>query len=76
MKSALLTWALAGLVLVGARPFEPAKAEILAEEAVNGNTPAAGKEGVDYTLFNDIKVPPMNDIVGEKFAETIKSGYW
>lgn len=76
MRPALLAWVFAGLVLVSAKDFEPAKAEILAEEAVQGDTPADTKEAVDYTIFNDIKVPPMKDIKGEEFAETIKDGYW
>lgn len=75
MKSALLKWALAGLLTIGANAAGP-KAGELAEEAVNGDTPAAGKEAIEYTVFNDIKVPPMKDIKGEEFAETIKSGYW
>lgn len=75
MKSALLAWALTGLLAIGASAAQP-KAEVLAEEAVNGDTPAAGKEAIEYTIFNDIKVPPMKDIKGEEFAETIKSGYW
>lgn len=66
----MLAWALAGLALVGAKSTD------LAEEAVNGDTPAAGKEGIEYTVFNDIKVPPMVDIKGDEFAETIKTGYW
>ena len=76
MKSSLLVWALASLLFVSAEPVEPVRAELLAEEAVNGDTPAAGKEAIEYTIFNDIKVPPMNDIKGEQFADTIKSGYW
>ena len=76
MRPALLGWALAGLALVCAKDFEPAKAEILAEEAVNGETPAGTKEAVEYTTFNGIHVPPMPDITGDDFAETIKDGYW
>lgn len=73
----MLAWALSGLALVSAADdFEPARAELLADEAVNGETPAGTKEGVDYTTFNDIKVPPMKDIKGDEFGETIKSGYW
>lgn len=76
MRPFLLAWALTSLALVSANDFEPAKAELLAEEAVKGDTPANTKEAVDYTIFNDIKVPPMKDIKGEEFAETIKDGYW
>ena len=30
----------------------------------------------DSTLFNNIEVPPMKEINGEKFEEEIKNGYW
>jgi len=78
MRPALLAWALSALTLVSARSkeFEPAKAELLAEEAVQGETPANTKEAVEYTVFNGIKVPPMKEIKGEEFADTIKDGYW
>lgn len=80
MRPALLAWVLSALTVasVAASPndFEPAKAELLAEEAVQGETPADTKEAVDYTIFNDIKVPPMKDIPGDEFADTIKDGYW
>ncbi len=76
MKPALLAWALAGLVLVGAKEREPARAEVLADEAVEGSTPAGTNEAVEYTTFNGIQVPPMRDIKGEEFGETIKDGYW
>lgn len=78
MRPASLAWALSVLALVSARPkdFEPAKAELLAEDAVQGDTPANTKEAVEYTVFNGIEVPPMKDIKGEDFAETIKEGYW
>lgn len=76
MKPALLAWAFSALALVSAKDAGAAKAEVLAEEAVKGDTPADTKEAIEYTLFNDIKVPPMNDIKGEEFGETIKNGYW
>ena len=28
------------------------------------------------TLFNEVLVPPLPDIEGEKFNATIKQGYW
>ena len=49
---------------------------VLAEEAVTGETPVEDGEAVDYTIFNDLKVPPMIEIDGDKFAETVKDGYW
>jgi len=74
MRPALLAWALAGLVLVNAA--KPDKAAVLADEAVQGETPANTKEAIEYTTFNGIKVPPMPDLKGKEFAETIKDGYW
>lgn len=76
--ASLLPWALSAIALVSASPkdFEPAKAELLAEEAVQGETPANTKEAVEYTIFNGIKVPPMKSIQGGEFAETTNEGYW
>lgn len=38
---------------------------------------AAGEDdGIEYTIFDNIRVPQMKDIEGEKFNETIKEGYW
>lgn len=76
MKPILLAWALSALTLVSARDYDAAKPEVLDDEAVNGETPADTKEAIEYTVFNDIKVPPMKDIKGDEFGETIKSGYW
>lgn len=75
MKPAWLAWVLAGLVLASARG-EEANPEELVEETVGADTPAAAKEVVDYTVFNGMKVPPMKDIKGDEFAETIQNGYW
>lgn len=76
MKPALLAWAFSALALVSALNPDAAKPGVLAKEAVEGDTPADTKEAVEYTIFNDIKVPPMNDIKGDQFGETIKNGYW
>lgn len=51
-------------------------AELTAQNAGSAATAAGEDEGIDYTLFNDIKVPKMKDISGEDFNETIKDGYW
>ena len=75
MRPAWLVWAFASAVLVSARSKDAAKAEVLAEGAVKGETPAGTGEAVEYTTFNGIKVPPMKDL-GEDFAEQTKSGYW
>ena len=51
--------------------------EIVAQNAGSAATAAAGEvEGIEYTLFNDIRVPKMKDISGEDFNETIKDGHW
>ena len=79
MKPALLAWALAALSAVVAEPAPPSvrKGEnVIAAESVQGETPVAGGEGSEYTVFNGIRVPPMKDVEGEQFAETIKDGYW
>jgi protein disulfide-isomerase len=72
MRPALLAWALAALYAVPILTAPPGKAG--AKEAVEGE-PSSDGEG-ESTTFNGIKVPPMKDIGGDKFAETIKEGYW
>src|ERR1700744_353918 len=78
MRPALLAWALAAVFSTSfaAPPRPQREAAALSDDAVTGETPAGGGEAVDYTLFNDIRVPPMKDIEGSEFAETIKEGYW
>lgn len=76
MKPALLAWALSALTLASAKDFEPARAELLDEDGPQGDTPADTLEAVEYTVFNGIQVPPMKDIKGDEFGETIKDGYW
>jgi protein disulfide-isomerase len=49
---------------------------VLAEEAVTAERPAGDDDAAAYTVFNGVKVPPMIDIEGDKFAETVKEGYW
>jgi hypothetical protein len=49
---------------------------IPSEERVVGEALANDGEAVDYTIFNGLKVPPMVEIEGDKFAETVKDGYW
>lgn len=43
-------------------------------------TPPAGEksveEGPQSTIFNGVEVPPIPEIDGEKFASTVKDGYW
>ncbi|ETI22653.1 protein disulfide-isomerase domain [Cladophialophora carrionii CBS 160.54] len=78
MRPALLAWALAAAfsTSIAAPPGSKGGATTLSDDAINGETPAEGGEAVDYTVFNGIKVPPMKEIQGDEFAETIKDGYW
>ncbi|KAK4937621.1 hypothetical protein LTR10_021767 [Elasticomyces elasticus] len=77
MRPALLAWALAAICSTSsALPPWQKEAKELSEDAVAGETPAEGGEAVTYTTFNGIKVPPMIEIEGIKFEETIKDGYW
>ena len=78
MRSALVAWALAAVfsTSIAAPPGTPKAAAVLSDDAVQGETPAEGGEGADFTIFDDIKVPPMKEIQGDEFAETIKDGSW
>ena len=77
MRPALLAWALAAICTTStALPPWQKEAKELSEDAVAGETPAEGGEAVTYTTFNGIQVPPMVEIEGVKFEETIKDGYW
>ncbi|KAK5559399.1 hypothetical protein LTR46_002441 [Exophiala xenobiotica] len=78
MRPALLAWVLAAIFSASfaAPPGSPKGGNVLADDAVSGETEAEGGEAIDYTVFNGIKVPPMVEIEGGKFAETIKDGYW
>lgn len=74
-----MAWALVGLwtaPIFAASSTQEQGAAVLAEDAVQGETPADTGEAADYTIFNDVRVPPMLDIEGDKFDETVKDGYW
>jgi hypothetical protein len=79
----VLVWALLSSFsrpIFAAPPTQENTAEVVAQNAdktANLAAAAAGEDdGVEYTVFNDVKVPQMKDIEGEKFNETIKDGYW
>lgn len=74
MRPALLAWALAAVIStsIAAPPGIARSGTAVSKDAGSGE---AG-EDVEYTTFNDIEVPPMVEIEGGKFAETIKDGYW
>lgn len=78
MRPALLAWALAAIssISVAAPPGAQKAGVVLSDDAISGESPTDGGEGSDYTVFNGVKVPPMKEIEGDKFTETIKDGYW
>ena len=63
-------------ILAASSTREGATAVLAEEEAVTAERPAGDGEAVDSTVFNGVEVPPMIDIEGDKFAETVKEGYW
>lgn len=73
-------WASLSVPTFGALPAREDTAEIVVQNADETTDTAvaatAGDEAIEYTLFNDIRVPQMKDIEGEAFNETIKDGYW
>jgi protein disulfide-isomerase len=68
--------ALCAIPILAASPTQEGGTAVLAEEAVTADRPAGDGEAVEYTVFNGLNVPPMIDIEGDKFAETVKDGYW
>ena len=70
MKLGSLGQALTALISVAAVNAAPAKEEGWASLGDS----ATDKDG--YTKFNGVKVPPLLQIEGEKFSETVKNGYW
>jgi hypothetical protein len=79
MRPALVVgWLLALCVIptIAAPPTQEQGTTILAEESVADEASTEDGKAVDYTIFNGLKVPPMIEIEGDKFAETVKEGYW
>ena len=80
MRSTLLAWSLAALFTLPAfaapSSTEKKASTVLPAAAVKGETKVGDGEAVKFTTFNGVKVPPMIEIEGDKFEETIKSGYW
>lgn len=78
MRLALLAGWLSALYAVrtfAAPPAQDRGTAVLGEDIVTGKTLAQDGKSVEYSIFNGVKVPPMIDI-GDKFAETVKDGYW
>jgi hypothetical protein len=78
MRPAWLAWAIALAASTIAEPAPPGNRQdaAIAAEAVQGESKAGAGEGVDYTVFNGIKVPPFKELTLENYDETIKDGYW
>lgn len=77
MRPTWLAWALTLTTAVAeAAPPGDRQAAAIAPEAVQGESSAGPGEGVDYTLFNGIKVPPIKELTLENYESTIKEGYW
>ena len=74
MRISVLSWLSAAALILPTLAAPPAA--VLAGDAIDGETPAKGGEGTDYTVFNGVKVPKMKEIEGDKLEETIKDGYW
>lgn len=78
MRPVWLTWALAlaaGGLAEPAPPGNRGDAKIAAE-AVQGESSAATGEGVEYTYFNGVKVPPIEELTLDNFDSSIKNGNW
>jgi protein disulfide-isomerase len=71
MRSTLLAWALTALFVTSSVAAPPGRGASKDETDA-----AADEEAVKSTTFNGIEVPPIKEIEGDKFAETIKDGYW
>lgn len=78
MRPVLLAWVLTAALTsaFAAPPGNDRKGSNLSKDATSGGAPLDDGEGAQYTIFNDIKVPPMKEIEGSEFANTIKDGYW
>lgn len=78
MRPTWLAWALTLTTAVAeaAPPGDRQAAAAIAPEAVQGESSAGQGEGVDYTVFNGIKVPPIKELTMDNYEATIKEGYW
>ena len=91
MKFTILLWSVASLLAVpalAAPQVEQAGSAISVEEALGKAEPEPAGTKVtttnentedaedDYTTFNGMKVPPLKEIEGDQFDETVKEGYW
>jgi protein disulfide-isomerase len=78
MRPTWLAWALALTINALAEPAPPANRQDvkIAADAVQGESSADGGEGIEYTVFNGVKVPPFKELTMDNYESTIKDGYW
>lgn len=78
MRPTWLAWALTLTASALSEPAPPGNREDakIAADAVQGESPAQTGEGVDYTVFNGIKVPPFKELTMDNYEDSIKNGYW
>ena len=78
MRPVWLTWALALAAGTLAEPAPPgSKKDVpIAAEAVSGESKPSTGEGIEYTYFNGVKVPPIEELTLENFDSNIKNGNW
>lgn len=78
MRPVWLAWAFALVATPTPEPAPPGnrKDAVIAAEAVQGESAATGGEGVEYTYFNGLKVPPIRELTLDDYESTIKDGYW
>lgn len=49
---------------------------IVSAGAKTSNTDEVASDELKPTVFNGVEVPPLPDLDGETFNETVKDGYW
>lgn len=82
MRSVLVLGLLSSLstLVLAVSQLQENSAEIVAQNvdktAESAAAAASEADGIEYTVFDNIRVPQMKDIEGEIFNETIKEGYW
>lgn len=73
---ASLLFSLLTSVVVAEAPEQRLGAADIPGEIASPASEESVEEGPRSTIFNGVKVPPIPDIEGERFATTVKDGYW
>ncbi|KKZ66651.1 protein disulfide-isomerase [[Emmonsia] crescens] len=82
MKASLFTWSLLSLLLnpvISASTSESGSEDVSIQAPriiPKAEKPADPDEAPTTTTFNAVEVPPMKQLDGSNFDETIKEGYW